>query len=63
MLRDQVGVRLIFYLAITFGIPIYRKTLEGHRQRLAMLEPVLAVCPGSSQIGPQGAGSQRAELA
>ncbi len=61
ILWEQIGVRLVVYIAVTFGIALYRKTLEAHRQRLAMLEQVLAVCPGCGRIGPQEAGWQRAE--
>jgi hypothetical protein len=61
MLWEQAGVRFITYTAVIFGIALYRKTLEAHRQRLAMLEQVLAVCPGCGRIGPQEAGWQRAE--
>ena len=48
-------------LALTFGVALYRKTLEAHRRRLTMLEQVLAVCPGCGRIGPQGDGWQRVE--
>ncbi len=61
MIWEQGGVRLITYTLITFGIALYRKTLEAHRRRLAMLEQVLAVCPGCGRIGPQEGGWQRAE--
>jgi len=61
MIWEQGGVRLITYALITFGIALYRKTLEAHRRRLAMLEQVLAVCPGCGRIGPQEGGWQRAE--
>ncbi len=61
MIWEQAGVRLITYTAVTFGIALYRKTLEAHRQRLAMMEQVLAVCPGCGRIGPQEGGWQRAE--
>ena len=61
MIWEQGAVRLITYTLITFGIALYRKTLEAHRRRLAMLEQVLAVCPGCGRIGPQEGGWQRAE--
>lgn len=58
---EQAGVRMFTYAMLTIFIALYRKTLEAHRQRLAMLEQVLAVCPGCGRIGPQEGGWQRAE--
>ena len=58
---EQAGVRLVTDLTLTFCVALYRKTLEAHRRRLAMLEQVLAVCPGCGRIGPQDGGWQRVE--
>ncbi len=61
ILWEQAGVRLCTYLTLIFFTALYRKTLEAHRRRLALLEQVLAVCPGCGRIGPQEHGWQRAE--
>lgn len=58
---ENAGTRLLTYAAETYFVALYRVTLEAHRRRLAMLEQVLAVCPGCGRIGPQEGGWRRAE--
>lgn len=58
---ELVLTRFFTYLAETYFVTLYLATLEAHRRRLAMLEQVLAVCPGCGRIGPQEGGWRHAE--
>jgi hypothetical protein len=50
VLAENVGVRLFTYALTVAAISLYRRTLEAHRRRLAMLERLLSVCPGCGAI-------------
>jgi len=58
---QQMGTRLVTYVTIAFAISIYRRTLEAHRRRLAVLERVLIVCPACGRIGPREGGWMHAD--
>jgi hypothetical protein len=60
LLAENAGVRFLTYM-LTFGaVSIYKKTLEAHRRRLAMLERLLSVCPGCGAIGVNVGGWRKA---
>jgi len=60
ILVENVGVRFFTYFLVVAGVFLYKKTLEAHRRRLAMLERLLSVCPGCGAIGVSDAGWRQA---
>lgn len=60
ILWENAAVRLFTYGLIIAAISIYKKTLEAHRRRLAMLERLLSVCPGCGAIGVNEGGWRNA---
>ena len=44
----------------SYAVSLYKKTLEAHRRRLAMLERLLSVCPGCGAIGVNVGGWRKA---
>jgi hypothetical protein len=60
ILFENVGVRLCTYTLIVGAISVYKRTLEAHRRRLAMLERLLSVCPGCGAIGVNEGGWKKA---
>lgn len=60
LLLENAGVRCITYLLTVGAVSLYRKTLEAHRRRLAMLERLLLVCPGCGAIGVNEGGWRKA---
>jgi hypothetical protein len=60
ILLENAGVRMFTYCLIVGAVSIYKKTLEAHRRRLAMLERLLSVCPGCGAIGVNEGGWRKA---
>ncbi len=60
LLYENAGIRLFTYSMATSGVFIYKRTLEAHRRRLAMLERLLSVCPGCGCITVNEAGWRKA---
>lgn len=57
---ENAGIRLFTYTMAVSAVFIYKRTLEAHRRRLAMLERLLSVCPGCGCITVNEAGWRRA---
>ncbi len=60
ILFENTGVRMFTYCMIVAAVSVYKKTLEAHRRRLAMLERLLSVCPGCGAIGVNEGGWRKA---
>lgn len=60
ILFENAGVRFVTYNLIVAAVSLYKKTLEAHRRRLAMLERLLSVCPGCGAIGVNEQGWRKA---
>lgn len=60
ILYENAGVRVVTHLLIVAAVSLYKKTLEAHRRRLAMLERLLSVCPGCGAIGVNEGGWRKA---
>jgi len=60
ILLENAGVRVFTYCMIVAAVSLYKKTLEAHRRRLAMLERLLSVCPGCGAIGVNVGGWRKA---
>jgi hypothetical protein len=60
ILFENAGVRMCTYSLIVGAISVYKRTLEAHRRRLAMLERLLSVCPGCGAIGVNEGGWKKA---
>ncbi|HEY1791497.1 MAG TPA: hypothetical protein VGG34_01150 [Opitutaceae bacterium] len=56
ILYENIVVRIFTYSLIVAGVSIYKRSLEAHRRRLAMLERLLSVCPGCGAIGVTESG-------
>lgn len=60
ILAENIGVRMVTHLLVVAAVSLYKKTLEAHRRRLAMLERLLSVCPGCGAIGVNEGGWRKA---
>ncbi len=60
MLYENAVLRFFTYSMAVSAIFIYKRTLEAHRRRLAMLERLLSVCPGCGCITVNQAGWRKA---
>jgi len=60
LLYENAGIRLFTYSMAVTAVFIYKRTLEAHRRRLAMLERLLSVCPGCGCITVNEAGWRKA---
>lgn len=60
LLYENAGIRLFTYSMVTGAVFIYKRTLEAHRRRLAMLERLLSVCPGCGCITVNEGGWRKA---
>jgi hypothetical protein len=56
ILAENVLVRMFTFALIVAAISLYKRTLEAHRRRLAMLERLLSVCPGCGAIAVNESG-------
>ena len=56
ILAENIGVRIFTFLLVVAAISLYKRTLEAHRRRLAMLERLLSVCPGCGAIAVNESG-------
>jgi len=56
----NAGARVFTYCLIVAAVSVYKRTLEAHRRRLAMLERLLSVCPGCGAIGVNEGGWRKA---
>lgn len=60
LLYENAGIRFLTYSLASSAVFIYKRTLEAHRRRLAMLERLLSVCPGCGCITVNEAGWRKA---
>jgi hypothetical protein len=60
ILVENAAVRLCTYSLTVAAVSLYKRTLEAHRRRLAMLERLLSVCPGCGAIGVNEGGWRKA---
>lgn len=60
ILFENAGVRMCTYFLVVAAVSLYKRTLEAHRRRLAMLEQLLSVCPGCGAIGVNEGGWRKA---
>jgi hypothetical protein len=56
ILYENAGVRMFTYCMIVAAVSVYKRSLEAHRRRLAMLERLLSVCPGCGAIAVNETG-------
>ncbi len=59
-MAENIAVRVFTQMGIVAAVSLYKKTLEAHRRRLAMLERLLSVCPGCGAIGVNEGGWRKA---
>ncbi len=57
---ENAAIRFFTYEMTVAAVFIYKRTLEAHRRRLAMLERLLSVCPGCGCITVNEAGWRKA---
>ena len=60
ILFENIGVRVFTHSMVVAAVSLYKRTLEAHRRRLAMLERLLSVCPGCGAIGVNEGGWRKA---
>ena len=60
LLYENAALRFFTYEMTVAAVFIYKRTLEAHRRRLAMLERLLSVCPGCGCITVNEAGWRKA---
>jgi hypothetical protein len=60
LLYENAAIRFFTYAMAVSAVFIYKRTLEAHRRRLAMLERLLSVCPGCGCITVNQSGWRKA---